>query len=104
MHSLYPVTHKPCSHKHPHADPEEWGEGERMTRVQKLASFLEVHFGDVEWHDTDGSEEVTELGQEANEPHFIVRLDEAVAQINLLSLVSIECDPSIVGNADPTHP
>ncbi|KAL1704144.1 beta-lactamase-like protein [Schizophyllum commune] len=80
------LTHKPCAHKHPHADPEEWGEGERMSRVQKLASFLEVHFGDVEWHDTDGSEEVTELGQEANEPHFIVRLDEAVAQINLLSL------------------
>lgn len=51
--------------------------------------FLEAHFGEVELHMPD-EEDVQELEQgedEQHDPSLIVRLDEADASINLLSLV-----------------
>jgi hypothetical protein len=61
-----------------------------MTRVQRLAIFLEAHFGEVEFHQPDetGSEE-REAGERSDEePSLLVRLDEADARIDLMSLVS----------------
>lgn len=50
--------------------------------------FLEAHFGEVELHMPDAADEEPEQGEDDHEPSLIVRLDEADAQINLLSLVS----------------
>lgn len=50
--------------------------------------FLEAHFGEVELHMPDAAVEEPEQGEDDHEPSLIVRLDEADAQINLLSLVS----------------
>lgn len=50
--------------------------------------FLEAHFGEVELHMPEESDEEPEQGEEDRyEPTLIVRLDEADARINLLSLV-----------------
>lgn len=48
--------------------------------------FMEAHFGKVELHMPDAADE-TEQGEESHDPWLIVRLDEADAQINLLTLV-----------------
>ncbi|KXN90836.1 Endoribonuclease YSH1 [Leucoagaricus sp. SymC.cos] len=75
-------------HKHPHANTE--GELSSMTRVQRLAMFLEAHFGEVEFHqpDEEGSDsEEREAGERNDEePSLLVRLDEADARIDLISL------------------
>lgn len=70
------------THAHPHADSEHSGQ----SRIQRLAMFLSAHFGDVELHMPDADADADEGGQ-ANEPSLLVRLDEADARINLLSLV-----------------
>lgn len=64
-----------------------------MTRVQRLAMFLEAHFGEVEFHQPDeeeaeGEGEEREQGERSEEPSLLVRLDEADARIDLISLVS----------------
>ncbi|KAJ3560193.1 hypothetical protein NP233_g10999 [Leucocoprinus birnbaumii] len=75
-------------HKHPHANAE--GDLASMTRVQRLAMFLEAHFGEVEFHqpDEEGSDsEEKEAGERSDEePSLLVRLDEADARIDLISL------------------
>ena len=78
-------THAP-DHAHPHADAEP-EDAERL-RIQRLAWFLEAHFGEVEFHmpDADDANEV-EQGEDAHEPALLVTLDEADAMINLLSMV-----------------
>ena len=78
-------THAP-EHAHPHADAEP-EDAERL-RIQRLAWFLEAHFGEVEFHmpDADDANEV-EQGEDAHEPALLVTLDEADAMINLLSMV-----------------
>ncbi len=82
----------PHKHKHPHANTE--GELASMTRVQRLAMFLEAHFGEVEFHqpDEDGSDaEEKEQGERSDEePSLLVRLDEADARIDLISLVRVQ--------------
>ncbi|KAF9010685.1 beta-lactamase-like protein [Cyathus striatus] len=73
------------SHSHPHADHED---PSSVTRIQRIAMFLEAHFGEVELHMPD-EEELQDLehGEEHDhEPSLLVRLDEADARINLLSL------------------
>ena len=91
-HSYLVTTHRHShdhDHKHPHADAK--GELSSMTRVQRLAMFLEAHFGEVEFHQPDNEEsdpEEKEAGEHSDEePSLLVRLDEADARINLLSLV-----------------
>lgn len=86
------TTHKhEHLHKHPHANQE--GDSASMTRVQRLAMFLEAHFGEVEFHqpDEEGSDaEEKEQGERSDEePSLLVRLDEADARIDLISLVSL---------------
>ena len=77
-------SHAP-SHKHPHADIDD-GREEKV-RIQRLAMFLEAHFGEVEFH---MPEEVPdpEQGEDGHEPALLVRLDEADALVNLVSMVS----------------
>jgi hypothetical protein len=50
--------------------------------------FLEAHFGEVELHRPEELEE-TEHGEDNNEPSLLVRLDEAYARINLVSMVRL---------------
>jgi len=47
--------------------------------------FFEAHFGEVELHMPEDIEE-PEQGEDKNEPSLLVRLDEAEARINLVSL------------------
>jgi cleavage and polyadenylation specificity factor subunit 3 len=49
--------------------------------------FLEAHFGEVELYIPEGGDE-REQGEENNEPLLVVRLDEAEAHVDLLTLVS----------------
>lgn len=60
-----------------------------MTRIKRLAWFLEAHFGEVELHMPEESQEELEQGEDDNEPSLLVRLDDAIAQINLVSLVRL---------------
>ena len=59
-------------------------------RIQRLAMFLEAHFGEVELHMPDEMPEKVEdeQGEDHAQPALLVRLDEADAMVNLLSLVS----------------
>jgi len=51
--------------------------------------FLEAHFGEVELHMPDPSEEEPESGEDDHrEPSLLVVLDDAEAQISLVTLVS----------------
>ena len=50
--------------------------------------FLEAHFGEVELYMPEGGDE-REQGEENNEPLLLVRLDEAEAHVDLVTLVSV---------------
>jgi len=73
----------PHSHSHPHADFED--ESSSVTRIQRLGMFLEAHFGDVELHMPEINPD--EPGEDGSEASFWVRLDDAHAQISLISMV-----------------
>ena len=82
----------PHSHCHPHADSED--EPSSVTRIQRLGMFLEAHFGDVELHMPEINSD--EPAEDGSEPTFWVRLDDAHAQIGLISMVingrySLQC-------------
>lgn len=50
--------------------------------------FLEAHFGEVELHMPETMEEEPELQEEAHQdPSLLVQLDDADAEINLVTLV-----------------
>lgn len=68
---------------HPHADIDD--EKAVGMRIQRLAMFLEAHFGEVELHMPDLATD--EQPEESPEPALLVRLDEADALINLLTMV-----------------
>jgi hypothetical protein len=73
-------------HVHPHGHPE--AETSSVSRIQRLAMFLEAHFGEVELHMPDATEDEAELDEEArHDPSLLVQLDDADAQINLVTLV-----------------
>lgn len=86
------LTTQPHSHAHshapglphPHAEIED--EQAATIRIQRLAMFLEAHFGEVEFHQPDEESTVAEGGENPAEPALLVRLDEADAVINLLSM------------------
>jgi len=51
--------------------------------------FLEAHFGEVELHMPEPSEEEPESGEDDHrDPSLLVVLDDAEAQISLVTLVS----------------
>lgn len=93
---LSPVTSHSHQHshapegRHPHADIEE--QAAPAARIQRLAMFLEAHFGEIELHMPENIKE-HEQGEDNQEPSLLVRLDEADATVNLLSLVSGETIP-----------
>ena len=60
-----------------------------MLRIQRLAMFLEAHFGEVELHmpDEEDTQELEQGEDDQHDPSLIVRMDEADASINLLTLV-----------------
>ncbi|KAH0827490.1 beta-lactamase-like protein [Lanmaoa asiatica] len=82
------LTTQSCSHSHPHADSDS---GSSYTRIQRLAWFFEAHFGEVELHmseESDQDEQENEQGEDtSHDPALIVRVDDADAHINLISLV-----------------
>jgi cleavage and polyadenylation specificity factor subunit 3 len=61
-------------------------ENAEVTRIQRIAMFLEAHFGEVELHMPERGDDL-EQGEDNNEPSLLVRMDEADAQINLASMV-----------------
>ena len=77
------MTTRPHKHDHPHSDPEQ---EDGLRRAQKLAMFLEAHFGDPELHWPDETK-ITE-GTDEEEPTFWIRVDDHEASIELVSLVS----------------
>ncbi|KAF8844707.1 Metallo-hydrolase/oxidoreductase [Paxillus ammoniavirescens] len=79
------LTTQSCSHAHPHADSHSESS---YTRIQRLAWFLEAHFGEVELHMPDEDEQANEQGEDADhDPALIVRVDDADAHINLVTLI-----------------
>jgi len=62
-------------------------------RIQRLAMFLEAHFGEVELHMPEDTEELEQGEDQQHDPSLVVRLDEADAMINLLTLV---CPASLI--------
>ena len=76
---------------HPHAESER-----DLERVQRLAMFLESHFGEVHMSVPE-PEKGQEEGQdgEAPEPVLLIRLDEADALVHLRSMVSYRFSASL---------
>ncbi|KAI0745519.1 Metallo-hydrolase oxidoreductase [Earliella scabrosa] len=75
----------PPEHPHPHADVGD--ESAEHTRIQRLAWFLEAHFGEVELHMPDEADATPlEQGEDALGPSLLVTLDEADAVINLVTM------------------
>jgi len=72
------------SHSHPHADSHE--ENSDVIRIQRLAMFLEAHFGEVELHMPEETGEPEQGEENGVEPSLLVRLDEADARISLVSM------------------
>ena len=60
-------SHSEHHHVHPHADPV--GDASSVTRIQRLAMFLEAHFGEVQFHmpDEDEAEQQDEEDEEEGE-------------------------------------
>ncbi|KAI0341996.1 Metallo-hydrolase/oxidoreductase [Trametopsis cervina] len=79
-HSPTPVP----KHPHPHADVD--GKAAEKVRIQRLAMFLEAHFGEVELHMPEDPPSTEAGPEEEGEPALLVTLDEADAVINLGSM------------------
>jgi len=58
-------------------------------RMGRLAMFLEAHFGEVQLHMPEATEEEPEMGEDDRDPSLLVNLDDADAQINLVTLVGL---------------
>jgi cleavage and polyadenylation specificity factor subunit 3 len=90
------VTSQQHSHTHhPHSDHHEGDQS--ITRIQRIAWFLDAHFGDVELHmpEVGGEQDQDQEQGDKSEPALIVRMDdsgEADAHINLVTLVCIYVD------------
>ncbi|KAI0829710.1 mRNA 3'-end-processing protein YSH1 [Trametes gibbosa] len=72
-------SHAP-KHAHPHADVAD-----PVTRIQRLAWFLEEHFDSVELHMPDEAEP-SEGSEDEREPSLLVQIYEAEAVINLRTM------------------
>ncbi|KIJ67737.1 hypothetical protein HYDPIDRAFT_25211 [Hydnomerulius pinastri MD-312] len=90
------LTTQPRSYAHPHADSRAESS---YARIQRPAWFLEAHFGEVELHmpeESGQAEQEHEHGEDENhDPALIVRVDEADAHINLVSLVVTSTNESL---------
>lgn len=88
---IYAVTTSEChGHAHPHADNDDDDKKTDNRRIQRLAWFLEAHFGEVELHMPEESHVMSEeRTHERQGPSLVVRLDEDHATIDLVSMVSL---------------
>ncbi|KAG1766931.1 beta-lactamase-like protein [Suillus occidentalis] len=86
------LTSQQHSHTHhPHSDHHEGDQS--ITRIQRIAWFLDAHFGDVELHMPEEGGEQDQDQSEKSEPALIVRMDdsgESDAYINLVTL-AVSC-------------
>jgi cleavage and polyadenylation specificity factor subunit 3 len=88
------LTSQQHSHTHhPHSDHHEGDQS--ITRIQRIAWFLDAHFGDVELHmpEVGGEQDQDQEQGDKSEPALIVRMDdsgEADAHINLVTL-AVSC-------------
>lgn len=86
------LTSQQHSHTHhPHSDHHEGDQS--ITRIQRIAWFLDAHFGDVELHMPEEGGEQDQYQSEKSEPALIVRMDdsgESDAYINLVTL-AVSC-------------
>ncbi|KAH8083771.1 beta-lactamase-like protein [Cristinia sonorae] len=84
--TTHPHKHDHGEHRHPHADIQD--ESAPLVRIQRLAMFLEAHFGKVELHmpEQPPEQDESERNDEQEEPALLVRLDEADAIVNLVTL------------------
>lgn len=93
------LTSSQHSHTHhPHSDHHEGDQS--ITRIQRIAWFLDAHFGDVELHmpESGGEQDQDQEQGEKSEAALIVRMDdsgEADAHINLVTLV-VSCQSDTV--------
>lgn len=108
-HSHSPSESDDHQHAHPHADLE--GESSSVMRIGRLAMFLEAHFGEVELHMPQAMDDDPELIEGDRDPSLLVNLDDADAQINLVTLVSLIdnlpldlCTCAFVGMVTDTFP
>ncbi|KAI0371177.1 mRNA 3'-end-processing protein YSH1 [Pilatotrama ljubarskyi] len=81
-------THAP-KHAHPHADVTD-----PVTRIQRLAWFLEEHFDSVELHMPEEMDE-SESNEEEREPALLVQIYEAEAVINLRTMTVTSTSESL---------
>jgi len=65
-------------------------------RTQKIAEFLEAHFGSVEIAETEATEE----GNMMLEPAIVVRLDDLEARVGLIDLVVRCSNESLKGRVE----
>jgi len=70
--------------EHPHGDQD--GGAATTRQLRGLALFFEAHFGEVELHMPETSNEEPELGEDDNEPSLLVTVDDSIACINLVSM------------------
>lgn len=88
------LTSQQHSHTHhPHSDHHEGDQS--ITRIQRIAWFLDAHFGDVELHmpEEGGEQDQDQDQSEKSESALIVRMDdsgESDAYINLVTL-AVSC-------------
>jgi cleavage and polyadenylation specificity factor subunit 3 len=86
---LYPlVTHSPHSHSHAHADQDD-EELMQQIRYEGLAAFLESHFGYAEIYLPDEDAKDVKVEEGSDDPAIIIKVDDLVARVNLVNLVSI---------------
>ena len=87
-HATYLVTTHPHKHDepHPHADdPEE----STIVRIQRLAMFLEAHFGEVELHMPEQPPSADADGETDDAPGLLIAVDDAEAFVNLATMVCL---------------
>ncbi|KIY53106.1 Metallo-hydrolase/oxidoreductase [Fistulina hepatica ATCC 64428] len=79
----------PCG-RHPHCDKDSG-----VSRIQAIAMFLEAHFGDVELHMLEETKDTASVGRESSTPALLVRLDDAIAEIDLVALTVNSSNPAL---------
>lgn len=79
-------SHEDHHHPHPHADLSQTTPDpieQNALRTQRMAEFLEAHFGEVDIVDS----RETEDGKLVLDPAILIKLDEAEARVGLLDMV-----------------
>ncbi|THH09810.1 hypothetical protein EW145_g1768 [Phellinidium pouzarii] len=71
------------NHEHPHADVEE---NSLIVRIQRLAMFLEAHFGDVELHMPEQPAADDEDNATVDATGLLIQLDDSEAFIDLATM------------------